>query len=214
MAPIIQTTPASHVWWAFRPEAVFDELWSNYIFIWRQCSCHGQVLRHGSSECGPNVVFFSSAMHHHLVAEAQGYAGDKFPRFPDKANHSSGLVSMHTRPWRVPPGICPKVLASQSPHRLWRSCSRRWMSTSELSMTSAKEGRKHTSSLKWPGASEEESTRGMSGQFTTLLRVMTEEVNTEATVFLASFGATKLFPAASSKRQRHQGLRRKVWGSA
>jgi hypothetical protein len=44
-------------------------------------------------------------------------------------------------------------------------------------MTSAKEGRKHTGSLKRPGASEEESTRGTSGQFTTLPKVMTEEVN-------------------------------------
>jgi hypothetical protein len=34
---------------------------------------------------------------------------------------------------------------------------------------------------------------------------------TEATIFLASFGtATKLSSAASSKRQRRQGLRRKV----
>jgi hypothetical protein len=37
------------------PKAVFDELWGNYIFIWRQCSCHGQVLRHGSSQCGPDM---------------------------------------------------------------------------------------------------------------------------------------------------------------
>jgi hypothetical protein len=44
-------------------------------------------------------------------------------------------------------------------------------------MTSAKEGRKHTGSLRWPGASEEESTRGMLGQFTTPLRVMIEEVS-------------------------------------
>jgi hypothetical protein len=63
-----------------------------------------------------------------------------------------------------------------------------------------------------PGASEEESTQGMSGQ-SIPLRVMTEEVNNRG--HNASFGAaTKLFPAASSKRQRRQGLRRKVWGSA
>jgi hypothetical protein len=32
--------------------------------------------------------------------------------------------------------------------KLWRSCSRRWTSIFELTMTSAKEGRKHTGSLK------------------------------------------------------------------
>jgi hypothetical protein len=30
-------------------------------------------------------------------AEAQGYVGNKFPRLPDEANHSSGLVSVHAR---------------------------------------------------------------------------------------------------------------------
>jgi hypothetical protein len=68
-------------------------------------------------------------------------------------------------------------ISLESPHRLWRSCFRRWMSTSGLTMTSTKEGRKHTGSLRWQGASEEESTRGMSGQFTTPLRVRTEEVS-------------------------------------
>ena len=51
------------------------------------------------------------------------------------------------------------------------------MNIFELTMIFAKEGRKHTGSLKKPGASEEESIRGMSGQFTTQPRVMTEEVN-------------------------------------
>jgi hypothetical protein len=36
----------------------------------------------------------------------------------------------------------------------------------------------------------------------------------KATVLLASFGAAaKLFPAASAKGQRRQGLRGKIWGS-
>ena len=52
---------------------------------------------HGSSECGPNMVFFSSARDYYFVAEAQGYASDKFPRLPDEASHNSGLVSMHAR---------------------------------------------------------------------------------------------------------------------
>jgi hypothetical protein len=43
------------------------------------------------------MVFFSSTRNHYFVAEAQGYAGDKFPRLLDKASHSSGLVSVHAR---------------------------------------------------------------------------------------------------------------------
>jgi hypothetical protein len=31
------------------------------------------------------------------MAEAQGYAGDKFPGLSDEASHSSGSVSMHAR---------------------------------------------------------------------------------------------------------------------
>jgi hypothetical protein len=82
------------------------------------------------------------------------------------------------KPWLK--GFVQDLLLSislESPHRLWRSCFRRWMSTSGLTMTSAKEGMKHIGSLKWPGASEEESTQGTSGQFTTPSRVMIEEVN-------------------------------------
>ena len=63
--------------------------------------------------------------------------------------------------------------------KLWRSCSRRWTSIFELTMISVKEGRKHSGSLKWLGASEEDSIRGTSGQFTTLLRVMIEGVNSK-----------------------------------
>jgi hypothetical protein len=43
------------------------------------------------------MIFFSSARDHYFIAEAQGYAGDKFPRLPDEAGHSSGLVSMDAR---------------------------------------------------------------------------------------------------------------------
>jgi hypothetical protein len=55
-------------------------------------------LRHGSSQCGPDMVFFSSARDYYFMAEAQGYATDKFPRFSDEAGHSSGPVSLHARP--------------------------------------------------------------------------------------------------------------------
>jgi hypothetical protein len=31
------------------------------------------------------------------MAEAQGHAGDQFPRLSDEASHSSGLVPVHAR---------------------------------------------------------------------------------------------------------------------
>jgi hypothetical protein len=55
---------------AFRSKAVSDELRSNYIFVRRQYCSYGEVLRHGSPECSPNMVFFSSARDYHVVAEA------------------------------------------------------------------------------------------------------------------------------------------------
>jgi hypothetical protein len=51
------------------------------------------------------------------------------------------------------------------------------MSTSGLIMTSTKEGRKLIGFLRWLGASEEESTLGMSDQSTTPLRMMTKETS-------------------------------------
>jgi hypothetical protein len=82
------------------------------------------------------------------------------------------------RPWsRVfAQDLLPNI-SPGSPHKLYRSCFRRWMSTSGLTTTSAKEGRKLTDSQKWPVASEEESTRGTSGQSTIPLRVTTKEVS-------------------------------------
>jgi hypothetical protein len=44
------------------------------------------------------MVFFSSARDYYFVAEAQGYATDKFSRLSDEAGHSLGPVSMHARP--------------------------------------------------------------------------------------------------------------------
>jgi hypothetical protein len=87
-------------------------------------------------------------------------------------------MKLSLRPWSRVFGqdLLPNILP-ESPHRHWRSSFKRWMSTFGLAMTSAKEGRKLTDSLRWPGASEEESTRGMSGQFITPLRVMTKEVS-------------------------------------
>jgi hypothetical protein len=51
------------------------------------------------------------------------------------------------------------------------------MSTSGPIMISAKEGRKHTSFLRWPGASEEDFTPGTSGQSIMPIQVMIKEVN-------------------------------------
>jgi hypothetical protein len=71
--------------------------------------------------------------------------------------------------------LLPSILL-ESLHRLWRSCSKRWMNTFALTMTFVKEGRKPTGSLRWPGASDGGSTQGMSGQ-STPPRVTTEELN-------------------------------------
>jgi hypothetical protein len=87
-------------------------------------------------------------------------------------------MRLSLRPWLRAFGQDLRLSTSQgSPRKLWSSCFRRWMSTSELKTTSAKEGRKLTDSLKWQGALEEESIRGTSGQSTTPLKVMTKEVS-------------------------------------
>jgi hypothetical protein len=51
------------------------------------------------------------------------------------------------------------------------------MNTSELIMISGKEGKKLTDTLRWPGASEEDSTPGMSGQSIMPAQVMIEEAS-------------------------------------
>jgi hypothetical protein len=74
VAPIIQATSASYVWWAFRPEAVPDELRSNHIFIWGQYCSHGEILRHGSQKRSANLVLFTSARDNYVLAEAKRHA--------------------------------------------------------------------------------------------------------------------------------------------
>jgi hypothetical protein len=61
--------------------------------------------------------------------------------------------------------------------KLWRSCFRRWMSTSELIMTFDKKGKKLTYFLRWLGDSEEESTLGMSDQSTAQVRMAIKEAS-------------------------------------
>jgi hypothetical protein len=87
-------------------------------------------------------------------------------------------MKLSLRPWsRVFDQDLQLNTSPESNHRLWRSCFRRWMSTSALTTTSAKEGRKLTDSRRWPGASEEESTRGTSGQSTSPVRMTTKEAS-------------------------------------
>jgi hypothetical protein len=97
-----------------RTKAIFDELWENNILIWRQHSCYGKVLCHGGPKRGLDMVLFSPARDDHVMAEAQGHDGYQFSRLSDEASHSSSLVPVHTRPWGIPAGVCPKVLPTES----------------------------------------------------------------------------------------------------
>jgi hypothetical protein len=75
---------------------------------------------------------------------------------------------------------------SGNPHKPWRSFSRRWMSTFGLIMIFAKEGRKLTDFLRWPGASEEDFISGTSGQFIMPIQVMIEEANHKGSITATS----------------------------
>jgi hypothetical protein len=74
MATFVQATSATHVRWSLRPEAIFDELRSDYIIIWWQHGCHGKILLHGGQKCCSNLVFFSQSRNNHIMAEVVGYA--------------------------------------------------------------------------------------------------------------------------------------------
>jgi hypothetical protein len=90
-----------------------------------------------------------------------------------------------------------------SPRKLWRSFSRKWMSTSKPIMTFGKEGKKPTDTLRWLGASEEDSTLGMSGQSIMPAQVTIGEPYSKAAAKLSVIRTTtKIFQATSSKRQR------------
>jgi hypothetical protein len=53
-------------------------------------------------------------MNNHIMAEAKGHADHQFLGVSDEADYCSSFVPGHTRPRRIPSGICPKVLASES----------------------------------------------------------------------------------------------------
>jgi hypothetical protein len=110
MATFVQTTTASHVWWAFGPKAVPYELWSNHIIIWWQHRCHGEILCHGSQECGS----ISLAEDNHIMTEVEGYASHQLSGVSDEASDCSSPILVHTRRRRVFAGICSKVSTSQS----------------------------------------------------------------------------------------------------
>jgi hypothetical protein len=47
------------------------------------------------------------------MTEAEGHAGHQFPRVSDEAGYRSSFVLVHKRSRRIPPGVCPKVFASE-----------------------------------------------------------------------------------------------------
>jgi hypothetical protein len=74
------------------------------------------------------------------------------------------------------PGPTAQYFARKPPQTL-EKLLQKWMSASELTMTSDKEGRKLTDFLRWLGASEGESTLGMSDQSIAPVRMMTKEAS-------------------------------------
>jgi hypothetical protein len=95
---VLQATSALHVRWAFRSEAVLDELRGHHILIQGQYCCHGKVLRHGIQKCRSDMVFLSSTGDNYVVAEAEGYASHHLPGLSDKASHCPSSVPVHTGP--------------------------------------------------------------------------------------------------------------------
>jgi hypothetical protein len=76
-----------------------------------QYRSHGEIFRHGSQECCTNLVLLSSARNDHIMAEAEGHVDHQFPRVSDEASYRSSFVPVHVRSLRIPPDVCPKVLA-------------------------------------------------------------------------------------------------------
>jgi hypothetical protein len=76
----------------------FYELRGNQIIIWWQHSCHGEILLHGSQERGSDMVFFPSPRNDHVMAKAEGHAGNQLLGFPDEASNCPSLVPVHARP--------------------------------------------------------------------------------------------------------------------
>jgi hypothetical protein len=128
----------------------------------------------------------------------------KRPQFPMRSS---------LRPWSRVFGqdLRPNTLPG-NPLKLWRSYFRRWMSTSELIMTSDKEGRKLTDFPKWLGASKEESTLGMLDQSTAPVRLMTKEASFRGHSTPHSLRDSSKAPSGHQLQGAEAaGLRRKIW---
>jgi hypothetical protein len=125
-------------------------------------------------------------------------------------------MKLSLRPWsRVFGQDLLLNISPESPHRLWRIYSRRCMNTFGLIMTSAKEGRKHADSLRWPGASEDESTWGMSGWFKALVRTTTRGASLRGHNTPHNLrGNNKVLSGHQLQGAEAPGLRGKIWGSA
>jgi hypothetical protein len=125
-------------------------------------------------------------------------------------------MKLSLRPWlRVFGQDLRLYTLPRSPHKLWRSCFRRWMSTSGLTTTSAKEGKKLTDFEDDQGLRRKNPPEACQVNPQLQSEWRQRKPAPEATVHLTIFGATtKLLQATSSKGQRRQGLRRKIWGSA
>jgi hypothetical protein len=83
------------------------------------------------------------------------------------------------------PGPTEHILPG-SPHKPERSFYRRWMSTTKPTMISDKARKKLTYNLRWPGASKECSTQGMSGRYTIPAKVKTEAITTKGINIVSS----------------------------
>jgi hypothetical protein len=140
------------------------------------------------------MVFLALARDNYVVAEAEGHASHQgfqtkpvtaqalFQCTQDHEEYLQAYVRRFLR-LRAQAPIVPNEIVIEamikglrlgptanilqgSHHRPWRNSFRRWMSTSGLIMTSAKEGRKHIGILKLLGDSEEDFIPGMSIQST------------------------------------------------
>jgi hypothetical protein len=82
-------------------------------------------------------------------------------------------------------------------------------------MTSDREGRKLTYFLRWLGASEGESTLGMSDQSTTPIRMMTKEASFRGHITPHSLWDINKAPSGHQLQGAEAaGARRKIWGPA
>jgi hypothetical protein len=121
------------------------------------------------------------------------------------------LMKSSSRPWSRGPDQDPQHNILQgSHHRPWRSFSRRWMNTSELTTISAREGRKHTGILRWLGASEEDFTLGMSERSTIPTQMMIGPIILRAASKAHSLRECSKLPTGHQPREAEGG--EKLWG--